>query len=147
MNLTPEETLQMRATLAEKCMGWKRMTNAQHQPGVYTGSVQLREIGKRLTSYYHNPDGSIACDFDGECDCGQTNTSWQPDANPAQAMEVLKKCVKKLSYSVGVIVGCSADMSTWYVQEEEGDDFQSEAATLELAICQFAAKLFAGAGE
>ncbi len=122
--------------IALNVMGWKRMT--------FNDYLKTCGFNERLTNYYHNLDGSIAADFDWACDCGQTNTSWRPTDNPAHAMEVLKKCCER---------GCGKFSTViWKFQGEWNIDAQCvdvkdefnavEAETLELAICQFAKKLF-----
>ena len=68
---------------------------------------------------------------------------WEPrDAttDPAAAMEVLKKLLKNWPFTFE-LSGNSGKFGIWYM-DKDANEFYVHADTLELAICQFAKKLF-----
>lgn len=139
-NLTSEELSRLNVCMAEKVMGWKRMTNNEYfAVDYYTADS--------MTDDWHNPDGTVAHHFDGQDD--QCNDcSWNPCENPADAMAVLKKCAEKCASTVyDDSVDVSKTRSGWQVGKMMlGHEWEIspyvEAPTLELAICKFAEALF-----
>jgi hypothetical protein len=140
--MTPTELFNLNNRIAEQVMGWKRMTIHAH--------TKQCGFGKRLTNYWHHADGTVAADFYGECDCGQSSTSFNPTADNDSAILVLKRCFQKLDgyeINIGLYTYSVNEPQKYMVCSSSHRGFQSIAETFEIAICLFAQKLFSQPNE
>ena len=82
-------------------------------------------------SSWHHPTTGSSCQL--------------PEMDDADfVLEVLKKCVDKISWSDGIVIDRVPSTGVWLVGQEESKEEGGEAETIELAIFKFAKKLWEG---
>lgn len=147
--MTEKEKRELDAWVAERVIGWHRMTNAKAIGVEDFSEFDERELEtlNRLSDNWYDSKNNHVADVEGECDCGQHDTSFKPTTDPAAAMEVLKKCVEQCDMPVEI--DRKRDKKTGHWRIESGTMSQGllviappDCNTLELAICLFAKKLF-----
>ncbi len=118
--------MELNAFIAEKVMGWKRVSAAYQ---MVDGTFLIRNSDKQVFSSLEKKD-VFPYRF-----CA---TFFSPTTDEAQAMQVLKRCAKK----VVITIQCEEDCTRLVSAFVNGTVIRTASPTLELAICLFAHQLF-----
>jgi hypothetical protein len=126
--MTPTDQQKLNALIAEKVMGWKK-------------GRTVFNLEYKKNYFMHCEEGPIVQRFEKSAEVYPFN----PTTDPAQALEVLKKCLEKTCAEIHLLA--NGEFAVCWEDEKRCRTITKTAPTLQLAICLFAAELVKGVGE